>query len=181
MADQPNFSDGLSSLISFTGINVPARARFVAQCIGSSLYSSLTIGLVCGQVGALTSAGPLIPFMAGGWVGYTWGCFGFWRQSRIKTMNCARRYPKLLAHALLINFDVEVPDNVNLEATDNHPKSEIEVSKSSNNSLEEWIKSGGVGRLSFAMLATQSCDEEILEMQKSERQRLVDQYTEAKA
>ena len=107
----PSF-DGLSSLISFAGFSIPARARFVAQFVGSTLFSSVTVGLVAGQTGALLSCGPLIPFIAGSWIGYTWGCVGFWRRARLKAITCARRYPRVLAHGLLIELDVEVPKNV---------------------------------------------------------------------
>jgi hypothetical protein len=45
-------------------------------------------------------------------------------------------------------------------------------------SLEEWIVAGGVGRLSFAMMAAQCCEEDITEMRRNERQRLVDEYSQ---
>lgn len=44
-------------------------------------------------------------------------------------------------------------------------------------SMEEWVTCGGVGRLSYAILAAQSCEEDIVEMQKNERQKLVNQYS----
>lgn len=99
MTDSQHNFDGLASLIAFTGFTVPARARFVAQFIGSSLYSSITCGLVAGQAGAMVSCGPLIPFMAGSWFGYTWGAIGFWKQAQKKAFTCARRYPRILAHS----------------------------------------------------------------------------------
>jgi hypothetical protein len=45
-------------------------------------------------------------------------------------------------------------------------------------SLEDWIVAGGVGRLSFAMMAAQCCEEDITEMRRNERQRLVDEYSQ---
>ena len=171
MSDDHSRFDGLSSLISFTGVSVPARARFVAKCLGSTLFSSLTLGLVAGQSGALLSCGPLIPFLAGSWAGYTWGIVSFWRQAKTKATNCARRYPKILAHSLLTDFDVEIPTNVSLESTsqESYPSDKV--------SMEAWINDGGVGRLSHAVLAAQSCDEDIIEMQKGERQRIVEAYS----
>lgn len=171
MADAHSHFDGLSSLISFAGFTVPARARFVAKFVGSTLYSSLTIGLVAGQAGALLPCGPLIPFMTGSWIGYTWGCVGFWKQSKKKTISFARRYPKVLVHSLLTNFDVEIPADVKVKHQEDG-NNERDVL------LEGWILAGGIGRLSYAILAAQSCEEDINEMQKSERQKLVDEYSE---
>ena len=42
--------------------------------------------------------------------------------------------------------------------------------------LEQWIKEGGIGRVSYAILAAQSCEEDVQEMYRSERQRIVDRY-----
>lgn len=177
MTDAHSHFDGLSSLISFTGFAIPARARFIAQFIGSTLYSSLTIGLVAGQAGALLPCGPLLPFMTGSWIGYTWGCVAFWRQSKKKALTCARRYPKVLAHGLLTNFDMEVPTNVSMN--DEGARQDI-GRQQKEASLEDWILTGGVGRLSHAILASQSCEDDIIELQKSERQKLVDGYSSEK-
>ena len=46
--------------------------------------------------------------------------------------------------------------------------------------LDEWIIEGGIGRLSYAILAAQSCEEDINEMHKNERQKLVDKYSDGK-
>jgi len=172
MSDAHSHFDGLSSLISFAGFSIPARARFVAQFVGSTLFSSLTIGLVAGQAGALLPCGPLVPCMTGSWIGYTWGCVGFWRRSRDKAIACARRYPKVLAHSLLTNLDVEVPTDLDMGNRRGGDGREGQQT------LEGWIQSGGVGRLSYAILAAQSCEEDIVEMQRSERQRLIDEYSE---
>ena len=178
MSDDHSRFDGLSSLISFAGVSIPARARFVAKSLGSTLFSSLTLGLVAGQTGALLSCGPLLPFMAGSWLGYTWGMVAFWRQAKTKAINCARRYPKILAHSLLLDFDVEVPKDVSLERCDGSNEDIKEESYTEQVHMEDWILNGGVGRLSYAVLAAQSCDEDILEMQKNERQKLVDSYSD---
>mmetsp|Transcript_36473 Transcript_36473/g.78757 ORF Transcript_36473/g.78757 Transcript_36473/m.78757 type:complete len:184 (-) Transcript_36473:445-996(-) len=181
MADDHSRLDGLSSLISFAGFSIPARARFITQCVGSTLFSSLTLGLVAGQTGAtFLSCGPLVPFMAGSWLGYTWGCVGFWRQSKNKAINCARRYPRIMCHSLLTDFDIEVPAHVNTGGSLEEEIKEDSNAKSmpENLSLEQWILDGGVGRLSSAILAAQSCHEDIIELQKNERQKLLDAYSE---
>ena len=162
--------DSLSHLISFTGINIPERAKFVAQFIGSTLFASLTTGLVAGQAGALLPCGPLAPFIAGSWFGYTWGCVGCWKRSKNKALACARRYPRILAHGLLVAFDVKVPPHVE---TDGSARRNGQAA-----SLEQWILDGGVGRVSYAILAAHSCEEDIAATQKSERQKLVDKYSE---
>lgn len=175
MADVNSNFDGLSSLISFAGFTVPTRARFVAKFVGSSLFSSLTLGLVAGQTGAIIlSCGPLIPFMTGSWIGYTWGCFGFWRQSKESMLTCARRYPDILAHSLVTNMSITPPDHLKLDNNNRNSKN-TEVNSIT---LEEWIVEGGIGRLSYAILAAQSCEEDIQDMHKSERQRIVDKYTD---
>jgi hypothetical protein len=43
-------------------------------------------------------------------------------------------------------------------------------------SLEQWIVQGGIGRTSYAILAAQSCEEDVQELHRSERQRIVDKY-----
>ena len=44
------------------------------------------------------------------------------------------------------------------------------------NVLEEWILAGGIARISYAILAAQSCEEDIFEMQRRKRQELIDGY-----
>lgn len=171
MSEVHSHFDGLSSLISFAGFSIPARARFVAQFVGSTLFSTITIGLVAGQAGALLPCGPLLPYMTGSWLGYTLSCVGFWKRSKGKAVACARRYPKVLAHSLLANLDVEVP--ADLDMNENRDGRGVEGKQT----LEYWIQSGGMGRLSYAILAAQGCEEDIAEMQKSERQRLIDEYS----
>ena len=184
-AHQTQF-DGVSSLLSFAGIAIPARARFVAQFVGSTLFTSVTFGLAAGQtVGAMVPAlGPPACYVLGSWVGYTWGCAGFWRMWRDRALSCARCYPKVLAHGLFTNFDVEVPRNVSMEVDCKDLGGGGDYCRDGNDKggsvtmmlLKDWILSGGVGRLSFAMMAAQCCEEDIAEMRRSERQRLVDEY-----
>mmetsp|Transcript_21081 Transcript_21081/g.32411 ORF Transcript_21081/g.32411 Transcript_21081/m.32411 type:complete len:194 (+) Transcript_21081:87-668(+) len=190
MTDDNLHYDGLlSNLLMFTGINIPARARFVVQCTASGVYSSLIVGLVAGQTGAaLLSCGPVVPFMTGCWLGHSWGCLSYWRQSKMRAMNCARRYPKILAHSLLVDFDIEVPTNVHVVNNTSSCSAEEESGKviakaekfdHEKTTLEQWILDGGVGRLSFAILAAQSCTEDVIELQKSERKKLVDAYSQS--
>mmetsp|Transcript_10955 Transcript_10955/g.16132 ORF Transcript_10955/g.16132 Transcript_10955/m.16132 type:complete len:178 (+) Transcript_10955:74-607(+) len=176
MSDK-NF-DGLTSLIAFTGFSMPARARFVAQFIGSTLFSSITCGLVAGQTGAMMlSCGPLIPFMTGSWFGYTVSCVGFWKQSKKKALTYARRYPKVLAHSLETDLNMQIPKNVTMDDDQKTEGSSSSSSELRGKSLEEWIHEGGTKRLSFAILAAQSCEEDIAEMQKNERQKLIHGYS----
>jgi len=105
---------------------------------------------------------------------------GFWRQSKNKAINCARRYPRIMCHSLLTDFDIEVPAHVNTGGSLEEEIKEDSNAKSmpENLSLEQWILDGGVGRLSSAILAAQSCHEDIIELQKNERQKLLDAYSE---
>mmetsp|Transcript_60572 Transcript_60572/g.179544 ORF Transcript_60572/g.179544 Transcript_60572/m.179544 type:complete len:101 (-) Transcript_60572:335-637(-) len=91
----------------------------------------------------------------------------------MQTASCARRYPKLLVHSLLINHDIEVPRDVLEESgvVEHRPHA---GGCGGGNGLERWICGGGIGRLTFAILAAQDCREGVEEMQKEERQRIVD-------
>ena len=51
-----------------------------------------------------------------------------------------------------------------------------EKNKNDQITLEQWIKEGGIGRVSYAILAAQSCEEDVQEMYRNERQRIVDRY-----
>lgn len=175
MDDSHKSFDGLASLISFAGFTVPARARFVGHFLGQTLYSSITVGLVAGQTGAVLSCGPLIPFICGSWFGYTWGCVSFWKQSKSKALTFARRYPRVMAHGLSnLNFTGTVPFAPAETARDDRGVEE------GGNVLEEWILAGGIGRISYAILAAQSCEEDIFEMQRKQRQELIDGYSAAR-
>mmetsp|Transcript_12248 Transcript_12248/g.17086 ORF Transcript_12248/g.17086 Transcript_12248/m.17086 type:complete len:190 (-) Transcript_12248:285-854(-) len=179
MADAHRSFDGLTSLITFTGFAIPARARFVAQFLGSTVYTSITFGLVAGQAGAMLSCGPLIPFMAGSWFGYTYGCVGFWKLTKSKALSYARNYPKVVAHSLQTNFDMEVPKHVAMESSIKEEEDDKQLKAkvpAPGQSLEQWISKGGIKRLSYAILAAQGCEEEIVEMQKKQKQKLVDEY-----
>jgi hypothetical protein len=67
---------------------VPSRAKFVARYVACTTFSSVSIGLVCGQLGAMLSNGPLIPFLSGAWLGYSISCISFMRYE----MRRAREY-----------------------------------------------------------------------------------------
>eukprot|EP00956_Cyclotella_meneghiniana_P021143 scaffold38062_cov23-Cyclotella_meneghiniana.AAC.3 len=176
--------DGLSSLISFAGVSIPARAKFIAQFVGTSLFSSLTLGLVAGQTAStFLTCGPLIPFMTGSWIGYTWGCVGFWRLAERKMVECARRYPDILAHSLITNMSIIPPHHLitDINNTNNDKEEGVAIIPENKNkndqiTLEQWIKEGGIGRVSYAILAAQSCEEDVQEMYRNERQRIVDRY-----
>jgi len=88
----------------------------------------------------------------------------------MQTMICARRYPKILAHALLVHHNIEVPR----EVVDASHRQEVEGKEV----LEHWICNGGLGRLSFAILAVQDCKEDVDEMRRDERQKIMDEERE---
>lgn len=70
MADDSNdgFAENLGSFIKLTGLAVPARARFIGESLASATLTGLSVGLICGQVGATAVTGPLVPFLWGTWV-----------------------------------------------------------------------------------------------------------------
>uniref|UniRef100_A0A7S2I9P7 Uncharacterized protein n=1 Tax=Helicotheca tamesis TaxID=374047 RepID=A0A7S2I9P7_9STRA len=183
--------EGMASLVAFSGLSVPARARFVGHSVASATFSSLTVGLVCGQVGVLIpTVGPLVPFLVGSWTGCTYGLYGVWRQGKQRALLYAQKYPKIMAHAFMVEFHKEVPESVLRNSTiptTNEEKGsnavggagEGKVNKKGEN-FQDWICNGGLGRLSFAILASQSCHDDIVEIEKQERERLMEEYREKK-
>eukprot|EP00540_Astrosyne_radiata_P018505 CAMPEP_0116865200 /NCGR_PEP_ID=MMETSP0418-20121206/25265_1 /TAXON_ID=1158023 /ORGANISM="Astrosyne radiata, Strain 13vi08-1A" /LENGTH=170 /DNA_ID=CAMNT_0004500545 /DNA_START=184 /DNA_END=696 /DNA_ORIENTATION=- len=150
--------EGLSSLVRLTGANVPARARFVGETVLVSTLSSLTLGLVCGQMGSfwvLDSVGPLVPYLVGSWVGYSMGMLNQWRTSKRLALSYAKKYPTLMAYALRQEWDVKVGSTKN---------------------LDRWIQNGGLGIMTMSILAAQSCRADVEEIQQKNRQRLVEVY-----
>lgn len=136
MVDDAPF-EGFSSLVRLSGVNVPARARFVGETLLSATLASLTLGLVCGQVGGTyPSIGPLVPFLIGSWTGYTFGLLNQWRNSKRTVGIYAERFPNLLRHSLAREWDVVVPKDVELKT---------------------WIENGGLGRMTVSILAASSC------------------------
>lgn len=151
--------DGISAMVSLAGVSVPARARFLGHFISATTYSSLTYGLAAGQVGAMTRVGPLLPFLAGSWAGYTVGCVGVWRRARAEALSTAERYPKLLEHVLREEFAVDAARDV---------------------PLEDWIAQTS-GRMTYAILAAQACQAAVQELNDARAARLVEGYAEAEA
>ena len=187
-------SDGLlTSLLNLGGVTVPARARFIASTLATTTYSSLTFGLFSGLIGAATPLGPLAPFLSGCWMGYTFGVYAVWRSGKMAALSYAERYPKLLAHALELEFGVWVPKECvdappisagNGFGTDNGVKSSgssntlVESRRSGSKYLSHplalWICNGGVGRLSFAILAAQECQHSIRDLEREQRNQIVE-------
>jgi len=161
--------DGLSSLVRLSGAHVPARARFVGEALLSASLSSITLGLVCGQAGSILmdSTGPLVPFMIGSWAGYSFGLAAYWKASVKWCDNVARKYPTLLTHALKINpYCVELPP------------SSISDGDGQGEKLEKWTKQGSLGRWSMCIIAAQACRNDVEEIERNERQRLMEEYQE---
>ena len=86
-------------------------------------------------------------------------------------LECARRYPQILVHSLITNMSVVPPDYVMLRDDEGNRGSLDDGMK-----LQEWIIAGGIGRVSYAILASQSCEDDVQELYRSERQRIVDRY-----
>lgn len=83
---------------------------------------------------------------------------------------------------MLTSFDIEVPENVDVSRQQEVSGREVAVvtnryGRHKDMTMEQWIQSGGVGRLSYAILAAQGCEEDINDMHKNERQRLVEEYS----
>jgi hypothetical protein len=160
--------EGLGSLIQLVGVNVPARARFIGETRIGATLSSVTFGLVCGQFGAVIPAvGPLLPFLCGSWFGYTFGLVGQWVQSKKLVKTYAEKYPELLLHSLEHQWHIDVPKSVSRGGI--HDNKEL---------LQDWIFSGGLGRISMSIIAAQSCRIAVEEIQQKGRERVVEQFHE---
>ena len=162
-ADEGHF-DGLSSLVRLTGISVPARTRFVGETMLGSSLTGLSVGLLSGSVGATffaASVGPLVPFLVGTGVGYSFGLVYQWRLARRRALLFCENYPRLMSHTLRWEWDMkEVPQN------------------GTGDELVAWVLAGGLARLSNSILASNTCASNVVEIQVRMRQRIVDAYNE---
>jgi hypothetical protein len=162
--------DGFSSLLRLSGVSVPARARFVGEATFTGIYTATTLGLVCGQAGMmLTPAGPLLPFLFGSGFGFCLGLYTTWTRSVETAKMYARRYPQILAHALWTESRIVVPPFI------------LNKAGGVGEEMEKWILNQGVRHLSFCVLAAQSCQSDVEEVDKQERQRLIEAAASALA
>ena len=191
--DDDHLGSGLSSFVRMTGTNVPARARFTGEAIVSATFSSLTFGMFSGGFGAVLfpiSVGPLIPFMVGSAVGYSFGLYQMWAGSKRRMLWYAKQYPVLLAHSLRIEQHIIVPPSI-IKATEElaetqrgeegeeYQMGDFATHKTSEGgpiTMDQWILRGGLGRMTWAILAAQECSEDAVAIQKQQRQKIVDSF-----
>jgi hypothetical protein len=188
--------EGVSSLLNLSGNQVPARARFAGQALISGSFGAVTFGLVAGQIGAsLTPWGPILPFLVGSSAGFSFGAYSIWAARKTECLTFARHYPTLLAHALWVDRRIIVPANV-LQASmrntspDEDEDDEPEESPAAATTtavtmyrdaptqppiiLEAWVQSYGLGHFSYCILAAMSCEKDVQEAEKQQRQQLID-------
>lgn len=173
-SDDRDHFGGLASFIQLAGVNVPARARFVGEAMVSATLSSVTVGLCCGMIGSsLLPVGPLLPFLLGSSTGYSFGLWQYWSNAKRTTFWIAQHYPTLLTHALVTEGNVVVPKEVILASkTESHR--ELSDTNKCSTTLESWIQQGGIGRLSWTVLAAQGCRNDVEVIQQQQRMRVVD-------
>lgn len=144
---------------------VPARARFIGRYIADTTYTSLSVGLVAGQIGVMLPCGPLVPFMVGSWVGYTAGIVKFWHAEKSKVMDCVENYPRLVRYVIATEM----------------PWAKVDVAEGS--TLMEWVNSGDtltrMGRQAWVTLATQTCLPLVDELQSQIKGKIVEEYLES--
>lgn len=121
-----------------------------------------------------TPYGPLVPFLIGSYAGFGLGLYQNWKQSINLAKNYARNYPQILAHSLWTELQIVVPPSVIKNNNDI-----MEESSPSSLSMEEWMQSRGLRHLSCCILAAQSCRADVEEVDKQERQRLVEATAES--
>jgi hypothetical protein len=167
--------DGFGSLLRLSGYSVPARARFVGECMFSGFYTSVTLGLVCGQVGAAcTPYGPIVPFLVGAGAGFCAGLYSSFRQSVRLTVHYARSYPRILAHALWVEHRIiAAPTCTGVGLQQQQHNREMIT--------EQWVTGNGIGHLSMCILAAQGCRSDVDEVDRQERQRLIEAQVTALA
>jgi hypothetical protein len=173
MADDSSPFDGFTSLLRLTGTSVPARALFVGEATFSGIYTGTTIGLVCGQLGMLcTPFGPLIPFLCGSSLGFCIGLYSAWTRALERTYIYANHYPHILAHALWTDSRIIVPPNV-LPPIDSANANVVALQSSS--MLADWVQRQNIRELSLCVLAAQTCQKDVNEVDQLVRQRLIEE------
>lgn len=120
----------------------------------------------------LTPWGPLLPFLTGSTLGFGVGVWGNWRRVVDRTKQYARCYPQILAHALWTEHRVVVPAHL-VVVRSQQPE---EDSEPQNHPMAEWVTSQGIQHLTWCVLAAQSCQGDVEEVDKQERQRIVDAF-----
>ena len=188
---------GLSSIVRMSGVNVPARARFVGEAIVSATLSSVTLGFCSGALGAVlgpATLGPLVPYMMGSAVGYTFGLWQNWWSAKRRTLWYATQYPTLLAHALRTEHQIIVPSAV-VKASQEKSRAQQDddeedfykaggytshvVSNEGPTTMDQWILRGGLGRITWSILAAQHCRSDAEGIQRQQRQKIVDNFDSA--
>jgi hypothetical protein len=129
----------MARVLSLGGVD--ARTQFVGRFIGASLFTSTTVGLFCGQVGAFLPCGPLLPFLGGSVAGYAVGAVVFWQREKARALEYADKYPLLLEHAFLSDFG--------------HQARRLGLQQRSPQELGDWVRSGSLGRLTWSIIASQ--------------------------
>jgi hypothetical protein len=191
--------EGLGGLLSLVGV-VPARARFVGSAVAWSVLASTTVGLSLGALGAaFLPTGPVLPFLVGSWLGNTLGLYQYYRSSKREALRLARNYPSILAHALWTEWGVVVPDGV-VAGTEERCRRhrgrvdsaasdlDLEATKGGGGekkkggavavALDRWIEGGGPRMVGLAILAAPRCGEDVEEIQRREREALVESHRE---
>lgn len=195
---------GFPSILKMAGATIPCRARFIGEAVVSGTLHSIMMGLVCGTTSAVCfpiTVGPIVPYLLGSIGGYSFGLYQHWNQSKTYALFCARKYPTLLSHAIFVEQCLVVPssiqqhpsssdndnsgyivtydenDYVNNNITAINTNTTIATTTNTNNtagSLEDWIKEGGLGRLTWSILASQRCRNAVETIQRKERQQIID-------
>lgn len=158
------------------------------------MYSATVLGLTSGQLGWFTPFGPVVPFLTGATIGFGLGLWGNWHQLLNRTRHCARYYPQILAHALWVEHRVRVPDAVvraaaterdgsRIAAVEEHkysgstPQLQWRGEGETVNAMVEWVTKQGIRHLSMCAFAAQSCQADVDEVERLERQRIMDATT----
>ena len=159
-------------LVSYT-FTIPARA---------GIYTATILGLTTGQLGVLfTPWGPLLPFLTGSTVGFGLGVWNNWSRLLDRTRQYARHYPHILAHALWVEQRIRVPRSALVATTTTttsaaaaKPKAPHDDDVETPNPMVEWVTTQGLGHLSMCAMAAQSCQVDVEEVDRQERQRIMD-------
>jgi hypothetical protein len=154
--------ENFSSLLRIAGTQVPARAIFLGQSLFAGIYTGTTVGLVCGQFGMyFTPLGPLVPFLLGTGVGFCMGLYGTWKSSVGMVRVFCRNYPTVLAHSMWTEHYQVVPLDIQQDGS----------------TMEDWALNHGYFRLTLCVLAARACERDVREINRQQRQRLIDEQS----
>eukprot|EP00040_Diaphanoeca_grandis_P038381 m.4537 g.4537 ORF g.4537 m.4537 type:complete len:160 (+) comp3433_c0_seq1:135-614(+) len=153
----------LENLEAYLG-TVPTRGIVVAKHIGQAFGCAISFGLCGGIVGstlAPVSLGPLVPYLVGSSFGFVFSSVGFWHREKQAAIEATRKYPAVIGHHLRVAFP-------GLTTNSSFGLSNLRDSVS--------IQSASIGPITWLILARQTAEKDISEIEQRLVDQIVDEY-----